>query len=607
MSPPGSSRSPTSTRSRSPRWRSWSGRASTPSSSAPPSSGACRSPGEVAEVSEPAVAEREAPPRLRVVQPAFERRRTVAIGFAVFASGAVLLGVEIAASRVVAPFFGTSLFVWGSLIGVVLTGLAIGYWAGGALADRLPAPYLLLGTMALGATLVLAIPFVDGAVLEAVVEVDLGPRLNPLIAAIVLFGPMSVVFAGVTPIAVRLLSRSVTSAGRTAGRLFAISTAGSIVGTFATAFFLVPEFGTNQLLAVASLALFLAIALVALVERMPLAVAGGLAAAGVAALASASLATGDGTARLAGAAARNWSPVYRETRFGEPRTDYEAEGLRVRYSKDTRYHRLAVVEDDETRYLRFDSSWQGAMYVDRPFATRFDYSDYFQLGLAYNPSARDYLMVGLGAGSALKRLWRDFPQLRLQTVELDPVVVDVARRWFELPRDPRLAVEVEDGRRFLVRDDRRWDVIGLDAYFSDSIPFHLTTREFLELVKSRLRPGGVVVANVIGALEGPQSRLFRSFYRTYRSVFTTVTVHPVIEEIDGGDTALRNLMVVASDGAAPQTAFLAERWRELANGRGGRLMEKAIRNRYDRPIPMGNVPVLTDDYAPTDALLLFDG
>ncbi|MBA3330462.1 MAG: fused MFS/spermidine synthase, partial [Actinobacteria bacterium] len=197
------------------------------------------------------------------------RRHTFAIGLAVFTSGAVLLGLEIAASRVLAPFFGNSLFVWGALIGVVLAGLSLGYWAGGALADRIPATRLLLAVLSLGALLVLAIPFVDGPVLEAVVGWNPGPRANPLVAAIALFGLPSIVFASVSPIAVRLLAVSVTHVGRTAGRLFAISTAGSIAGTFATAFFLIPELGTDQLLGIAAAVLLAAVVLVAVVERLP--------------------------------------------------------------------------------------------------------------------------------------------------------------------------------------------------------------------------------------------------------------------------------------------------------------------------------------------------
>src|SRR5438477_7631573 len=119
---------------------------------------------------------------------------------------------------------------------------------------------------------------------------------------------------------------------------------------------------------------------------------------------------------------------------------------------------------------------------------------------------------------------RDFPRLRVRVVELDAAVVAAARRWFAFPRS--IPVDVTDGRRYLERNRQRHDVIVLDAYYADSIPFHLTTREFLELVRDRLRPGGVVVANVIGSLEGDGSKLLRSFVRTYREVFPTVELHP---------------------------------------------------------------------------------
>jgi spermidine synthase len=532
-------------------------------------------------------------------------RHTFAVALAVFTSGAVLLGLEITASRVLAPFFGNSLFVWGALIGVVLAGLSLGYWAGGALADRLPAPQLLLGVMALGGLLVLAIPFVDDPVLEAIVSWDPGPRLNPLLSAIALFGLPSIVFAAVTPIAVRLLARSLASVGRTAGRLFAISTGGSIAGTFATAFFLIPEFGTNQLLAQSAAAMFVAIGLVAAVERMPIALAAGVLAAAGAGAASVALAPETG-GTLSGAAARNWSPVYRLRGEESAPVDHAAEGLKVVFSKDTQYHRLAVVDDQRTRYLRFDSSFQSGMDLDRPFATEFEYTDYFDLGLAYNPRARDVLFIGLGGGSAPKRLWRDFPQLRIQVVELDPVVADVSYRYFRLPRSPRLRVAVEDGRQFLAGDERRWDVIAIDAYFADAIPFHLTTHEFLELARSRLKPGGVLVSNVIGALRGSSSQLFRSFYRTYRSVFPTVLVHPVVFPGEGDD-AVRNIILVATEAAAPEKAFLRGRWRELrARFPAAPDLRKAIANRDDRFVATGDVPILTDDYAPTDALLLID-
>ena len=538
-----------------------------------------------------------------------DTRATIAAGFAAFAGGAVLLGVELAASRVLAPFFGNSLFVWGALIGVVLAGLAVGYWLGGALADRRPEPDLLVASLVLGGLAVLAVPVVDEAVLERIVRWDPGPRLNPLLAATALFGIPSVLLATVTPIAVRLATRSVASVGRTAGRLFAVSTFGSIVGTFATAFFLIPELGTEQLIAYAAAAILGTAVVVAVGVRVPvLAVVPALAAVGAVAVGLAHAPSTGGT--LSATQSQNWSPLYRlrAERGTDPydaRTAARETGLRVLFAKDTQYHRLAVLEDESSRYLRFDNSLQSAMWRKLPFRTRYRYTDFFHLGLAYNPDARDLLFIGLGGGSSPKRLWREFPQLRLQAVEIDPVVVDVARRYFALPDHPRLRVEVEDGRRFLARDDRRWDVIALDAFFSDSIPFHLVTREFMELVRSRLKPGGVVVTNTIGSLKGPDSELFRSILRTYRSTFPTVLVHPEIEDGDTGPDVTRNLIIVATDGAAPARAVLADRWEETRRRvPAAPSLRKPILDRVDRPIPIADVPLLTDDYAPTDSLLL---
>jgi spermidine synthase len=528
-------------------------------------------------------------------------RSAAGIASAVFIAGGVLLGMELVASRVLAPFFGSSIFVWGALIGVVLAGLSAGYWIGGVLADRFPRPALLLGVLALGAGTILLIPVIDQTVLEAIVEWDAGPRMNPLLATIALFGIPSVVLATASPIAVRLRARSVDTVGATAGRLYALSTAGSIAGTLLTAFLLIPEIGTNQLLGLLATALFVAAGLVALGEWMlPAVVAIALLTAGSAAAAVALEPEQGG--RLSGAAAQNWSPLYR-LRGAEDIVQAPPGGFRLVYSKNTRYHGLTVVEDDESRHLRFESSFQSGMFLDDPYRTRYRYSDYLQLALAYNQGARRILMIGLGGGSAPKRMWRDFPELEMEVVELDPVVRDVAYRFFELPRSARLRVSVEDGRRYLQRNSERWDAIMIDAYFSDALPFHLTTVEFLELARSRLNPGGVIVSNVIGSVAGPTSKLFRSMYKTYRAVFPSVTVHPV-NEFGTDERELKNLIVVASEGAVPNKSVLQERWRAIrARSRRVADLTTAIRDRHDRPIPTRDVPFLTDDFAPTDALL----
>jgi spermidine synthase len=456
---------------------------------------------------------------------------------------------------------------------------------------------------------VLAIPLLDRIVIEAVLDWDPGARLDPVLCTAILFLPMAVLLSAVGPIAVRLQVDALQRVGRTAGRTFAISTAGSIVGTFATAFWLIPEFGVEQLFVLGAAALFATAALAAVAARLHAVVALGCALSVGASLYAMSLGS-QHIEPLTATSAQNWSPLFRTRGYGyldakDPRVGVEAKDLEVVFAEDTRYHRLAVVDDADTRYLRFDNSLQSAMYLDDPVRTRYRYTDFFHLGIAYNRDARNVLFVGLGAGSSEKRMLRDFPRLRLQAVELDPVVVDVAYRYFELPRDPRLQVDVGDGRRFLDDNEQRWDVIVIDAFFADSIPAHLVTQEFLGLVRSRLAPGGVVVTNAIGALAGPGSRLFRSIYKTYRTAFPSVLVHPAILPRDAGDDQYRNLILVATEKATPGRQQLADRWEALRRANPSVPdLQKPILDRRDGLIPTDDVPVLTDDYAPTDALLL---
>jgi spermidine synthase len=379
-----------------------------------------------------------------------------------------------------------------------------------------------------------------------------------------------------------------------------VSTVGSIVGTFATAFWLIPELGTHQLLGVAAAVLFAMATAVALVERRTLGAAVTAAACGGAIVAAFAFAPSTG-GRLSAVEARNWSPVYRlrESPTGLPKHDYT--GSKVVFRKDTEYHQLAVVQDGTVRALRFGSSFQSAMDVTRPFATQYSYTDLFSLAKLYHPSTGSMLFLGLGGGSAPKRMWRDFPGLQIDVVELDPVVVDVARRYFAVPDDPRVRIVNEDGRLFLAKTNRKWDAIAIDVFYEDGIPFHMSTFEFFELVRERLEPGGVVLMNVIGSIDGSGSELYRAIHRTYRAVFPTVAVHPDLAPGGG----IQNLMVVASEQPLPAKSVLLERWRETRKRtRTFPDLRERIGNRVDSGIEIDDVPTLTDDYAPTDALLV---
>ena len=367
----------------------------------------------VSEPARPACrSEAEAP---RLVQ--LPRRRSVRAApvlATVFLCGGVLLGVEMAASRVLAPYFGNSLFVWASIIGVILGGLAAGYWLGGDARRPVPVAADARRRHRRWRAGRARDPAPRPAVIEAVLAWDPGPRLDPVLCTAILFLPMAVLLSAVGPIAVRLQADALQRVGRTAGRTFAISTAGSIAGTFVTAFWLIPELGVEQLFVFGAAALFATAALVGLAghgcawsspprSRSPSARACTPSRWGRS-TSSRSAPRRRRTGRRSTARAATATSTTRD-----PRAVVPVEGLKVVFAEDTRYHRLAVVDDADTRYLRFDNSLQSAMYLDDPFRTRYRYTDLFHLGLAYNPDARDVLFVGLGAGSSEKRMWRDFP------------------------------------------------------------------------------------------------------------------------------------------------------------------------------------------------------
>jgi spermidine synthase len=239
---------------------------------------------------------------------------------------------------------------------------------------------------------------------------------------------------------------------------------------------------------------------------------------------------------------------------------------------------------------------------------------------AFQPDAKRVLLIGLGSGAAAMRLHELRPDLDIDVVELDPKVVDYARKWFGY-RDsergnPRITTHVGDGRTWLAaQDDAKFDAILLDTYFADSIPFHLTTREFLELVRDRLTTGGIAEANLIGAPEGRRSELLRSMHRTWSRVFGDVVFYPVPSEDGSNDlTAFRNVELFA----APDRGVLPPRGGERTLVEQADLavpapqvldaqLTRLIDARYSQDVSHKGVPILTDDLAPVDALLQVDG
>jgi len=484
-----------------------------------------------------------------------------------------LMGLELVGSRVLAPYFGGSIFVWGSLIGIFLAALSLGYYLGGLVADRFPRPAVLAALLGGAGGLTLAIPKVFPPVCESLVLADLGPRLGPLLGSVALFFLPSLLLGTAAPFAIRLAARSLERVGSLAGTLYAVSTSGSIFGTLATAFYLIPVMGRQAILYLLGAALVAVAMLTGLLEcRRSRDI-------GTALLALLLLPAGPAAA---GGLAGIHGKVVRE--------------------RDTPYHHILVVDEGGYRYLRSDNLWHSRMSLSDPASGGLAYTDYFDLALAFNPNLRKVLMIGLGGGTGVKRFLRDYGEMTIESVEIDPAIVEIARQYFGVTEGPRHRIRVQDGRIFLARSKERYDLIILDAYYADSLPFYLTTKEFFALAAEHLNPGGVFFNNLVGPLEGPKNKLFRSIYRTLEGAFGRVYVFPVWETASPGRPM--NLELVAVKNKAPSKEELVARARQLEGKmvRDNQLARRAA-GMYTKPVATSDVPLLTDDYAPVDALI----
>jgi spermidine synthase len=473
------------------------------------------------------------------------------IALLVFVVGMASLGAEIAAVRLLAPYFGASTVVWANTIGVVLVALAVGYWLGGRAADRRPQVRPLCITALAAAALLAAVPFVARPLLDVGVKaldsVSAGAFAGSLLAVLVLVAIPVLLLGAVTPWALRLAMRSVEDAGTVAGRLYAISTGGSLIGTLLSALLLIPAIGTRRTFLTFAICLALVAAAGLLPARRYLVVPAAIAAL---------LLLPAGTIKA-------------------------ATGQRVIYERETPYQYARVLESaDGVRRLELNEGHATHSHYEAGTVFTGDYWDaMLALAFAGGRTPHSVAILGNAAGTTARAFSVLFPTTRLDPVEIDPELTSIGRRFFGL--SPALQVHHEDARPFLRRSHgRRWDAILIDAYRQPYIPFYLVTEEFFRLVRDHLTPGGVVVVNV-GHPAG-RFELERAMSATMRAVFGHVARDPA------QDT---NTQLVASD-RPPRLDAVPPVLRQIAAVEGRRL----------RPALRGG-SIYTDDRAPVEWLI----
>jgi spermidine synthase len=488
----------------------------------------------------------------------------------VFISGMASLGVEFGASRLLAPYFGTSLYVWGVLIGLVLVYLSAGYVIGGRLADRHPREEVLYQITAWAGLWIGIIPLISYPILlasqQGFKELSVGLVAGTLFAVVILFAAPVVLLGCVSPFAIRLLLRDVATGGNTAGRVYALSTAGSILGTFLPVFWFIPTYGTRPTLEGFGLVL-VAVSVVALWPWPRRRVYAAFAAAVILA----------------------W--IFLPSGIKPPQVG------QLVYEKESAYGYIQVVQDgSRTELILNEGEAVHSIYDTQSLLTGGPW-DYMVVADSFRPAGQaevkpsSVAILGLAGGTAARQYTAAYgPSVQITGVEIDPDILSVARRYFHLD-EPNVHPVVADARYWLDTQAKTYDVIVMDAYRQPYIPFHLTTREFFSEVRGHLAPGGVAVVNagrtatdyrLVDALASTMAAVYPSVFLVDVPAFSNTLIYGSTERVTLDD--VRHNLGLIQDPLAQSVA-------------------RSVINEGQLRVSPYHSQVFTDDLAPVERLI----
>jgi spermidine synthase len=522
--------------------------------------------------------------------------RNAVVALIVFFGGFIVMVLEIIGVRFLAKDFGTYFSVWVSQIGVVLIALMLGYYLGGAMADRWQRPGVLAFLLVPAGLMLLLIPDYAGWLIDKIISrhavnepiPPIWQKLDPVLGSASVFLVPCVALAALPPFMIRMVTHSLSQVGRSSGAIIAASTLGSIAGAFISGFILFEMRVSNIFRAMGGLTLLLG-AICPILDRW---------------LTSACRNRDRGNeVELTTNTKLPGFIMMALLIFVVSRSSSAA----VVFETSSPYHHIRVVDEGQFRTLCFDDALESRMSLQEPVKGHFEYTEYFQMPWLWNTQIVSVLMIGLGGGTTQRAFEHYYPQVHVETVEIDPVVLQVAREYFQFREDERQKVWVEDGRVFLRRNPAKRDLILLDAYvqgrYGSAIPQHLATREFFELVRERLTTNGIVAYNVIGSMQGWHADIVGAIFRTLKAVFPQVYAFPA--------RSSQNVVLVATR-AAVRADPNALRQRMALMIQTGRLTMPTFRERFEEfraqpPLTAMTSPLLTDDYAPVEGLAAVGG
>lgn len=489
-----------------------------------------------------------------------------------FFSGAATMVLELAGSRIVAPYFGTSLIVWTALIGIIMTSLCLGSWFGGSIADKRPEAKILGRILMLAALATAVTAFSSNWILTNIQELRLNLYVSSVYTSLALFALPSLLLGMVSPFVARLAMQDVDTSGAIVGRLSALNSAGSILGTFMGGFVLISLFPSGVIMMfVASVIALLAVLIYTGAWRKIIAL-----------FIFAAISSG----------------AYAANKYGIP---FAPIGEQI----DTAYNHISVAESIDRRngrrvriMITDPDATQSLMYLDSPNELVSDYTKFYDLAFHYKPDAKRILMLGGGGYSVPKYILSNYKNVSLDVVELDEGVTETARKYFELKDSPNLTIYHEDARTFLNRSvmekAEQYDAILMDTFSSAIvIPFQMTTVETGQLLRSLLKSDGVLIVNIISSVYGTKSGVFHGIYKAFSNSFEKMMIFPVNANDSRYSYALQNIILagmssnagLSSENVKKNEHLLSHQW-------------------LDEFHPDSGVPAFTDSFAPVERYTL---
>lgn len=486
----------------------------------------------------------------------------------IFFVNAVCMILELVASRVLSPYFGSSNLVWTAVIGIILLSSSIGNYYGGILADKKEISKYVKVILILSSVFVLLIPLIQQSIISIIISLTTNIKIGAIIATILLFFIPSLFMGLLTPIILKLKLENIENAGKVSGKFYAIATIGGIFGTFLGGFWLIPKFGSVYILFM--LAIVLAFLLLFVDLKFDKNIIGIIAVITI---------------------ISSFYMYYFTSENNANGNDVLSSSIGEKVSYDTEYGRVMIYngtyKGELVRILNIDSGYESATYVDENKCNDliFEYTKQYNLMFEINPNIENTLLIG-GAGYSYPKYYiSNYEDKKIDVVEIDGKITEIAKKYFYLDKlikdynleeNKRLNLITEDGRTYLNQNTKKYDAILNDAFSGESPAKTLTTIEAVQKIKESLNENGLYLTNIISSLEGENRKFLNAEINTLKKVFNNVYVIPCFDGENNLEEII-NSMVIATD------------------------LSLNLENTYN--FVNDNEIILTDDYCPVESLI----